>query len=568
MGSFWTGVSGLQTSQNALNTTAHNLANIDTSGYTRQQVLQGNREYNKIGDAYISSMQVGLGVSYTDVRAIRDYFLDKSYRQEAGRSAYYSTSLEAVNEINTLFGETEGTEFQTSLQSLQNAMSDLADKPSDATSMSVVVSRAAQFLERAKAVYNGLCEYQDNLNEQIKDQVDTINDYAAKIHELNQKITRIETGGIEDANDLRDSRDYYLDQLSSMGRISYDEDAKGVVTVQFEGVNLVTTDYVNKMEARVMDETTGFYEVIWPKLNDQQVFSLNSDVSAEDLSDNGSLKALVYSRGDHRATYQDIVGGYEYTEEQADGTEVTKNATAEYAYSQIDSSSVMTIMAEFDNLVHNITMGIDRILTSEVDSSGDRVDKGEDYLTLFTTISSDDTNTRPSEGEVQDQSFYSNYTCNNLTINSDLLKQPTLLNNGFVLEDSSVDQTTADNLVELFSSADYINDLFDGSLASDGSDGKKVMTNLNATTLTQSDFADYYILIVEQYATVGNTYQSLNTSLELSVNSIEAQRQQVVGVSDNEELTKMIRYQNAYNANSRYMNTVNDMLEILLTSMT
>ena len=97
MGSFYVGVSGLQTSQNALNTTAHNLSNINTTGYTRQQVLQGNQIYNKVGECGVGPMPIGLGVSYTDVRAVRDVFLDRSYRTQSGRSAYYSTSLEAIN---------------------------------------------------------------------------------------------------------------------------------------------------------------------------------------------------------------------------------------------------------------------------------------------------------------------------------------------------------------------------------------------------------------------------------------------------------------------------------------
>src|SRR5574344_1823898 len=112
MGSLYVGASGLTTSQNSLNTTAHNLSNIGTTGYTRQQVLQGNRIYNTIGSSYNNLSQVGLGVSYSGVRAIRDYFLDQSYRTENGRSEFYSSGYTAISEMETLFGETEGTAFQ------------------------------------------------------------------------------------------------------------------------------------------------------------------------------------------------------------------------------------------------------------------------------------------------------------------------------------------------------------------------------------------------------------------------------------------------------------------------
>ena len=80
MGSLYIGVSGLQTSQNALNSTAHNLSNIETEGYTRQQTLLEDRFYNTIGNASVSAKQSGLGVEYADVRQVRDFFLDQSYR--------------------------------------------------------------------------------------------------------------------------------------------------------------------------------------------------------------------------------------------------------------------------------------------------------------------------------------------------------------------------------------------------------------------------------------------------------------------------------------------------------
>ncbi len=605
MGSFYVGVSGLQTSQNALNTTAHNLSNINTTGYTRQQVLQGNQIYNKIGEAYISPMQVGLGVAYTDVRAIRDVFLDRSVRTQSGRSAYYSTSLDTINEINIQFGETEGTEFQNALAELRNAITDLASKPTDPTSQGVVVTRAAQFLERAKAIYDGMAEYQDNLNEQIRDQVNTINDYADQIFELNQKILAVESGKIEDANDLRDARDYILDKLATMGRISYNENAQGCVTVQFEGVDLVNGDYVNYMEAKLLDadSETGFYSVVWPKMKDQSVFNFSQRVGADLGTDNGSLKALILSRGlgiatyaevddgngnkvgsvkNRRATYEDITGydngvyiddnGNVYRR-NVDGDDNLDPVTASEAYSYVEKSSLMTVMAEFDNMIHNITAGIDKLLTTNVvkdangepilDINGNIQYEKNGNLPLFSQIKTA-TETDPTKNE-----FYDAYTCANLIINSELLKQPTLLGGGFVLDDQSADQDRANAIVELFNDPGKLMELFPDEMESDNINVKEhhVMVTLNATELTPLNFADYYINIVDQYATIGNTYKSLAESQEQTVLTLENERQMVVGVSDNEELTKLVRFQNAYNASSRYMNAVNSMLEHLINNL-
>ena len=88
--SLFVGTSSLQTSNNALNTVAHNLSNTDTEGYTRQQVEQSDKIYitlSKTASA-VSFQQAGLGVTYSNVKQIRDYFLDKTYRQESGRSMF------------------------------------------------------------------------------------------------------------------------------------------------------------------------------------------------------------------------------------------------------------------------------------------------------------------------------------------------------------------------------------------------------------------------------------------------------------------------------------------------
>ena len=110
-------------------------------------------------------------------------------------------------------------------------------------------------------VYTGLCDMQDNLNTQIKNSVDTINKYGEELVQINKQIMRAEAGKVEHANDLRDRRNYILDELSKMGKISYEEDMYGAVTVQFEGVDFVKTESYNKMEVYA-DRETGFYTPI------------------------------------------------------------------------------------------------------------------------------------------------------------------------------------------------------------------------------------------------------------------------------------------------------------------
>ena len=169
MGSLYIGQSGLQTSQNLLNTTAHNMSNLDTTGYTRQQSLLGDKEYTtiKFNGAGVSNQQIGLGVTYSKVRQVRDIFLDQTYRKESGRSMFYSTSYEVMTEVENILGELYGITFSKSLGEdggLQEAIDELAKTPSDSVVQGLVVQRATAFLENAQAVYNGISDYQDKRN--------------------------------------------------------------------------------------------------------------------------------------------------------------------------------------------------------------------------------------------------------------------------------------------------------------------------------------------------------------------------------------------------------------------
>ena len=374
----YVGASGLVTNQNALNTTAHNLSNIGTTGYTRQQTIQANKNYDTIGQAYVSPKQVGSGVAYADVRAVRDYFLDKAYRQEQGRAEFYTTNYNAITEMETLFGELQGVAFQDSLTEFTRAVEELKKQPEDGTNQGLVVSKAQTFLERAQAVYNGLSGYQDNMNIQIKDNIDKINEYGKKIWEINQKIVAIETGGIERANDLRDARDQLLDELAALGKIAYDEDYHGIVTVQFEGVDFVTQDYVNEMGYIKGDEYNklfeddikqglksavdpDFYVPTWPKYKHQEVFSVTEDISSDKNTDIGALKALYNARGNTRGTYRNLypageiypeypylnkainINGTEYIPEKDPGTGHYNNIETEGRKYDVSSAGIFRI---------------------------------------------------------------------------------------------------------------------------------------------------------------------------------------------------------------------------------
>src|SRR5574344_2798978 len=126
MTSIYVGISGLQSAQTALNTTSHNLANVYTKGYTRQLAFTSERTYDKVGQSATSYMQVGLGVTSSSTSRVRDILLDNQYRNETGRKGFYDAQYEAVSEVETIIGETEGVKFQDSIESLWAAINEMA----------------------------------------------------------------------------------------------------------------------------------------------------------------------------------------------------------------------------------------------------------------------------------------------------------------------------------------------------------------------------------------------------------------------------------------------------------
>ncbi len=546
MGSLWTGVSGLQTSNNALNTTAHNMSNLDTTGYTRQQVAQGTRTYVTISKGRPNWKQTGLGVNYTLTRQERDYFLDFNYRRESGRGAFYDTSAATVEEIEYILGESnEGHEFSESLDNFWTAIQELSKDPTSSVNQNLFVTRAYEFTNRASAVYNSLCQYQDNLNKSVVTEVNNINKYAQEIEKLNQKIVSIEAGDVEHANDLRDRRNLLLDKLALLGNVSYKEDELGYVSVKFEGVDLVKGGLVNKMELYT-DPQTGFYSPYWKMLANTSydekgnpvvteegiqsalVFDLSKEISSDLNTDIGSLKGMLLARGDHRATFKEI-------KDYPPGSDPNDPAQKQEGWynRNVAQSICMNIQAEFDQLINAVVTTVNDILREAAENAGAadvsdylRDENGDPYQLFVKTIERDD------------------WTVSNITVSSVLRQNPSLLS--FRLSEHSEDNETIEKLKAAFEAKIY---------------------TLNPNVETPLNFTDYYKNLVAQIANTGSVFRGIQDSQTVATDALMYAREQVVGVSSDEELTNMIRYQNAYNASSRYINVISEMLEHILTTL-
>jgi len=605
MGSLYIGASGLQTSQNALNTTAHNLSNVDTPGYTRQQVQQSTRSYLKLSTdpKAVNNKQSGLGVAYSRVKYVRDYFLDQTYRKESGRSMFYEVSTGVLEEIESQLGEMNGEAFQTTIEDLWTAIEELAKDPASSITQGVLVQRSSEFIERAAAVYDGLASYQDNLNTQIKQQVDKINKYGRQLLALNDSIRAIESGGIERANDLQDARNLILDELSQLTNMSYEYDMYGSVSVKIEGVDFVKGSMCYEIGLDV-DETTGFYTPFWPtnakyytredgtkayNIDGAEVFDLERQISSDLDTDIGGLRAMLYARGDHRADYSDLDPGV-CTQRKLETLGITreeyfkdpKGYGQKYYDTCVSNSVLMNIQGEFDQMVHNIITKVNDILakgagletgdlTVKVEGSNPpatrklenvryceavpngylRDSEGKPFQ-MFSKITTEGyTRVEGADGkeyfvlnEENGMDSDSLYTVKNLQINPLLMQEPARL--GFRKPESSEDQNIGEELKAAFQEKGY---------------------TLNPNVTKRTSFVEYYTDLVSQVGGNGFIYRGIYENQESALESIESSRQQVVGVSSDEELSNMIKFQNAYNASSRYINVISEMLEHIINTL-
>ena len=561
-GSLYVGASGLQNAQNAINTTANNLANVDTKGYVRQQVRYADKNYTILKDsrANVNMQQSGLGVSIGDVVHARDIFLDKTYRQETGRMSFYSARYETATYVEDLMQELNGQQFKQSVSDLWQAFQEVSTKPADSTNQNLVLQKADLLVSRTQKLYSDLQNYQSNINDQIKDDVDRVNTIGNRIYELNLQIQKVEAGGTETAMTLRDERDSLLDELGNYGRIEVTEDATGFAYVDMEGVRFVDENRCYNMGLKAADGTS-FYTPYWPQQSDVEkgqyvpVFRLSGEISSEMNTDIGSIKSKLLVRGDTYGRREDMA--------------------SEESYGNIEGCTLMEVEAELDVLFSRIVKSLNDIYCPNTETTSAFTSTDGRTYPAGTKILDEENCARGVDGELPPRELFTRigidrytkvtgkdgktyyvykeedpddsstrYAIGTITVNSDLKRQITLM--PAYKKDGSVDYEMGAKLAAAWEVKDM---------------------KLNPYDQKPCTFEEYYDKMVDQLGIEGNTYKSVTETLSGAVSSVDSKRQQVSGVSSDEELSNMIKFQSAYNAASRFMNVISEMTETIVTGL-
>ncbi|HBV84908.1 MAG TPA: flagellar hook-associated protein FlgK [Lachnospiraceae bacterium] len=351
--------SGLVASNAALNTTANNIANVETVGYSRQIV---NQSASAAMRAFASHGCIGAGVDTLGAERVRDIYYDEKYWNnnsklgEFDKKQYYCAIIE--NYLRDDRGTNEVKGFTTIFNEYHSAMDSLSNHTGETNYALEFVGKAGNLCEYFNILYNNFQKMQTDVNDEIKIKTDEINGVAQQIALLNKQINMVEANGNTIANDLRDKRDLLIDQLSAVVDVKCEErpikDLSGDDTnineyiVSIAGGQTLVNGYEYRQLECVPRET-------WQKANQNDVDGLY-DVKWTDTEEDVGLSANNV-RGELKGLY-----------EMRDGN----NAEAFHGkVSNVDKQNKTVTVATTDSYLKDISKSTLPLTNGQIMLSGD-----------------------------------------------------------------------------------------------------------------------------------------------------------------------------------------------------
>lgn len=225
----------LFTAQQGLTVTGHNIGNVNTPGFSRQQVILTEER-----PADGSPGQVGTGVRIAEIRRAVDVFLNREVMQSHEDLGQFTVLRDELNRLESLFGDARGQGLSGKLNELFKALQDATTTPSQVSSRSVVLGRAATLAGAFHQINTDLVETRRAIDVQVGVTINEINTLTAKIAEFNTQIKSAEVSG-QNANDLRDQRDLAVNELATRVEVFTLDRSDGTISV-FTARGLVLVD--------------------------------------------------------------------------------------------------------------------------------------------------------------------------------------------------------------------------------------------------------------------------------------------------------------------------------------
>ncbi|WP_175640279.1 flagellar hook-associated protein FlgK [Metabacillus schmidteae] len=510
---------GMSTQQTALGVTAHNIANANTPGYTRQRVnFEQTDPYPSPGlNRPQIPGQLGTGVEAGNIHRVRDSFLDVQYRNEENKVGYWETKVNAMKQMEEVMNEPSDSGLAQTMDLFWQSIQDLAVNPKNPGARAVVREQGVALSETFQYLSTSLSAIRQDIGKEIDVTEKEVNTLLAQINNVNEQVAAVEPHGYL-PNDLYDERDRLIDQLSNLVnvKVSYKptggnavSGAEGKVIIDLVGPN-------NGKITNLLDETG--YETIkvnyTPTNEDSYVTSVSVGNDKFEFTSEGKLMGLIESYG--MKDSNGVSGTYPKMLEELDNL-------------------AFTFAVEF-NKVHYAGMSPNEILNKENEEIPFFQDSSESPLLIR------DDNGNP----VADESLRKNFA-QRMEISDEI--RASLDNIANAQAENPEDATTGD-ATALLNLAEVINQEYDYGNKSE-----------------RANFRNYYEVLIGGMAVDTQNANRLAENSNALKQAVEERRMSTSSVSLDEEMTNMIQFQHAYNASARMISLQDEILDKIINGM-
>lgn len=536
-----TALSGLFANQRSLGVVSHNIANANTEGYSRQ-VMHTKAYKPQVLPGGFGTL--GLGVDVTAVKQVRDSYLDYKFRTETSIMGEWQARASVLTELEGVFNEPSDASISKLLDNYYESLQSLQKNPENLTARTLVRQTTIALSEGVQRISNMLKNMQRDLNFQFKTAVGEANAIAEQIGKLNEVIYKAELEGGK-ANDLRDQRELLVDQLSTLVKVDYYEDEQNRFYVLVGGQQLVAHYRVDGFELVPRtnkvneDDSDDIADVVWK--NGNEVFLTTGKLKGlMDVRDNptGDLKGIPYyidklnefvdvlsntMNGIHETGYglDGSTGNYMFT--------IDNMTTAQYKTYLLEKGLNGQAALEVTTGVMDGTDGLEG--DEKQRKINDNINKILASNTAYTNKSV----------KYIDGKYYivDRMQASRMTIAKDL-EDLNKFAAAVRLEDIPGD---GENILKMIQTRHNI-ELYEWGAPEDFV--KSLVSNLGVDTAEANRVAQNQVLLVKEYSTA---------------------RDSIMGVSLDEEMANMIRFQTAYNANARMVNVFDEMLDLVVNRL-
>jgi len=595
-----TGYTGLDVSQLQMGTTGHNIANANTQGYSRQRVItQAQTPLHTVpGD-------IGRGVKVKAIKRIHDEFVFGRLRESAKSLEYNQFSKSTLEEIARYFPDTSGVGLQNDMKNYFNSWNSFASNPTSSSKKTVLAQATETFTNNIQDTRSRLRASQNSLNDQLKVSLDEVNNIGKKIADLNAQISNVESIKYNNANDLRDQRDKLELSLSKLLGISvFKGNMQSDISVNPQLNDGGKEYYLNIAGESFVDGSTFHPLVIDNNGNKSKYYSIyqeSSDGSRVNMSSKiqgGKIGAILDLRGrdiDSKTAFPTDGKLQKYIDSLdtlANGLiQKTNSVYASSAVSSMDSSTLnLSNSTALINSGYNFKQGSFNLVM--YDNSGKKLAEKSIVINDTTTMNDIVTQINAITDDNQDNStlddihdyFKASYLNGQLSIQK-INTKPS--NYKISIEDNGTN----------FAGVTGINSFLDGNNAKDIKLKEAFQNDPTSINAYQSpadgnnDVANAMIQV--QYQKIGFVYpdnvqvndtlngfygnltagiavdaqnSTRNVSTSQAIfNAVNNEQQSISGVSIDQELTNLLKYQTAYSANAKIISTIDKMLNTLLS---